>query len=196
MLEHEARGSTLSTSLRCLRYREPSFIKKRHSLGPYSSPLRRALRGSSGGACFLMGEVPLQAYLVYVVQAGLIRAVHDSALYNTYVIFHGGTSLIRNRHPVGPYSRIMPRLLWRSWGGANFLMGEVPLHKCGFLHWKRSRAMHHGPLQLDMVTDWKQASSACGINNGRPWGAYRGTSLIRNSPPVGPYSSPMPRDLL
>ena len=25
-----------------------------------------------------------------------------------------GTSLIRNRHPVGPYSRTMPRLLWRS----------------------------------------------------------------------------------
>ena len=25
-----------------------------------------------------------------------------------------GTSLIRNRHPVGPYSRTMPRLLWWS----------------------------------------------------------------------------------
>jgi len=24
---------------------------------------------------------------------------------------------------------------------------------------------------------------------------YRGTSLIRNTPPIGPYSSPMPRDL-
>ena len=24
-----------------------------------------------------------------------------------------GTSIIRNRHPVGPYSRTMPRLLWR-----------------------------------------------------------------------------------
>jgi len=24
---------------------------------------------------------------------------------------------------------------------------------------------------------------------------YRGTSLIRNTPPVGPYSSPMSRDL-
>ena len=58
-----------------------------------------------------MGEVPMQAYLVYVVQAGLIRAVHDSVRYNTYVIFFRGTSLIRNRHPVGPYSRIMPRLL-------------------------------------------------------------------------------------
>ena len=26
-------------------------------------------------------------------------------------------------------------------------------------------------------------------------GTYRGTSLIRPPPPVGPYSSPMPRDL-
>ena len=25
-----------------------------------------------------------------------------------------GTPLIRNRNPVGPYSRTMPRLLWRS----------------------------------------------------------------------------------
>ena len=25
--------------------------------------------------------------------------------------------------------------------------------------------------------------------------SHRGTSLIRNNPPVGPYSSPMPRDL-
>jgi len=38
-----------------------------------------------------------------------------------------GTSLIRNRHPVGPYSRTMPRLLWRSWGGG-VLMSEVPLY--------------------------------------------------------------------
>jgi len=38
-----------------------------------------------------------------------------------------GTSLIRNHHPVGPYSRTMPRLLWRSWGGGRFLMREVPL---------------------------------------------------------------------
>jgi len=28
-----------------------------------------------------------------------------------------GTSLVRNRHPVGPYSRTMPRLLWWPRGG-------------------------------------------------------------------------------
>ena len=38
-----------------------------------------------------------------------------------------GTSLIRNRHPIGPYRRTMPRLVWRSLGGGRFLMSEVPL---------------------------------------------------------------------
>ena len=40
---------------------------------------------------------------------------------------YGGTSLIRNRAPLGPYSRTMPRALQWSWGGARFLMSEVPL---------------------------------------------------------------------
>ena len=43
---------------------------------------------------------------------------------------HRGTSLIRKRHPAGPYSRNMSRALWGSWGGGRFLMGEVPLHPC------------------------------------------------------------------
>jgi len=38
-----------------------------------------------------------------------------------------GTSLRRNRHPFGPSSRTMPRLLWRSWKGRRFLMSEVLL---------------------------------------------------------------------
>ena len=43
---------------------------------------------------------------------------------------HRGTSLIRKHHPVGPYSRTMPRVLGElgeSRGGGRFLMGEVPL---------------------------------------------------------------------
>ena len=39
-----------------------------------------------------------------------------------------GTSLIRKRTPLGPYPRPMPRVLGRSWGGGDFLMGEVPLY--------------------------------------------------------------------
>ena len=40
-----------------------------------------------------------------------------------------GTSLRRNHHPVGPYSRTMPSLLWWCLGGVGrFLMSEVPLY--------------------------------------------------------------------
>ena len=38
-----------------------------------------------------------------------------------------GTSLIRNRRPLGPYRRTMPRALWGSQGGGRFLLSEVPL---------------------------------------------------------------------
>ena len=37
------------------------------------------------------------------------------------------TSLIRNSADLGPYSRAMPRALWWSQGGGQFLMSEVPL---------------------------------------------------------------------
>ena len=37
-----------------------------------------------------------------------------------YCVEYRVTSLMRNRHPVGPYRGTMPRLLWRSYGG-----GEV-----------------------------------------------------------------------
>ena len=39
-----------------------------------------------------------------------------------------GTLLIRNRLPLGPYSGNMPRPLWWSWGGGQFLMSVVPLY--------------------------------------------------------------------
>ena len=38
-----------------------------------------------------------------------------------------GTSPIRNSAPLGPYSRTIPRTLWKPWGGGLFLMSEVPL---------------------------------------------------------------------
>ena len=37
-----------------------------------------------------------------------------------------GTSSIRHRLFVGPYSRAMPRTTWWSKGGRRFLMSEVP----------------------------------------------------------------------
>ena len=39
-------------------------------------------------------------------------------------VWHRVTSLIRNRHPVGPYSRTMPGLLWCSSGGGGVLMSD------------------------------------------------------------------------
>ena len=42
-----------------------------------------------------------------------------------------GTSLIRNRASLAPYSRIMPRALWWPYGGGLFLMSEVPLYGLG-----------------------------------------------------------------
>ena len=34
----------------------------------------------------------------------------------------------KNPPPLGPYSRTMPRALWQSSGGGQFLMSEVPLY--------------------------------------------------------------------
>ena len=38
------------------------------------------------------------------------------------------TSLIRKRTPLAPYSKTMPRALWKPQGGGLFLMSEVPLY--------------------------------------------------------------------
>ena len=40
-------------------YRGTSLIRNRPPVGPYSSPMPRTLRGSQGGGCFLMSEVPM-----------------------------------------------------------------------------------------------------------------------------------------
>ena len=70
-----------------------------------------------------------------------------------------GTLLIKNNPPLGTYSRIMPRalvILWRL----VFLMSEVP------------RRPASGRLRAGQAR--------------RRLAAYRGTSLIRNSAPLGP----------
>jgi len=50
-------------------------------------------------------------------RAPLTNAGKKSARENYPPDTYRGTWLIRNRHPVGPYSRTMPGLLWWSWGG-------------------------------------------------------------------------------
>ena len=42
------------------------------------------------------------------------------------------TSLVRKRTPLGPYRRLMPRVLGGLEGGGRFLMSEVPLHARAF----------------------------------------------------------------
>ena len=76
-----------------------------------------------------------------------------------------GTSLTGKRTPPGPYRRPMPRVLRGSWGGGRFLMGEVPLYY----------SVDYGGV--------------------RPYHSLycRGTSLKRNSCPLGTYSSILPR---
>ena len=39
----------------------------------------------------------------------------------------------KKRHPVGPCSMTMSRLLWRSWGGGCFLKSEVPLYRADWV---------------------------------------------------------------
>ena len=41
---------------------------------------------------------------------------------------HRGASIMRNSAPLIPYSRNMPRALWRPHGGGLFFMSEVPLY--------------------------------------------------------------------
>ena len=43
-----------------------------------------------------------------------------------------GTSLIRNRTPLGPNRMPMPRVKRGSFGGGNFLMGDVALYAGDF----------------------------------------------------------------
>ena len=57
----------------------------------------------------------------------------------------------------------MPRALWRSQGGARFLLDEVPLYV-----YTPEALLHR---------------------------EYRDTSLIRNTPLLGPYSRTLPRVL-
>ena len=99
---------------------------------------------------------------------------------------------MRNRHLVGSYSRTMPRLLWRSLGGLRFLMSEVlrgvVTSSTGRDRESRRRGIclcscldpefNIGPhTQMNIPFD-----PVRGNRVGVPH--HRGTSLIRNSPPL------------
>ena len=50
-------------------YRDTLLIRKRTPLGPYRRPMPRVLKGSWGGGCFLMGEVPLYLHVLAMALA-------------------------------------------------------------------------------------------------------------------------------
>jgi len=95
-----------------------------------------------------------------------------------------GTSLIRNRLLPGPYSRAMPRRLRWSHGGGHFLMSEVPLYtvcaKGGRVCVREESYMH-----ARLPTGKGTLAEPNPQSRSNPM--YRGTSLIRNSAPLGPY---------
>ena len=55
-----------------------------------------------------------------VTDSERVSAVRELIDYTTSIAAYRGTSLIRKRHPGGPYSRTMPKILWWSWGVGNF----------------------------------------------------------------------------
>ena len=50
---------------------------------------------------------------------------------NVFRVEYRGTSHIKNCHPLGPYSRSMPRALWWSQGGGGFLRARYPCSEEG-----------------------------------------------------------------
>ena len=77
---------------------------------------------------------------------------------------------MRNRHPIGPYSRTMPRLLRRSWGGGGSLLSEVTLY-----------ASYPCVSVTSRLKDFLPASRV--INKLRRKHPVWGASLIRNTHP-------------
>ena len=61
-----------------------------------------------------------------IIWLGLSCMCHNRSTAARRCRPYRASSLIRNSALLEPYSRTMPRALWRSWGG-QFLMSEVPL---------------------------------------------------------------------
>ena len=69
-------------------------------------------------------------------------------------MLYRGTSLIRERAPLGPYRRPMLKVLGGSKVGGRFLMGEVPLYalrELGF-SWVRFRGFGRQVIRAEIAT--------------------------------------------
>jgi len=105
---------------------------------------------------------------------------------NLIAVSYRGTSLLRNRPPLGTYSSIGPSGGPR--GGGRFLMSEVPLYM---------RA-HSGKRPHVYETCGNRSRSPATSLHMRTHSGerpYRGTSPIRKRTPLGPYGRTMPRVL-
>ena len=109
-----------------------------------------------------MSEVPLYSS----VQVG--RARKEAHPPRTLEKAYRGTSLTRACTPLGPYRRPMPKVFWGSLGGGRFLMGKVPLY-----------AATHSSFECCNLFQYSVTPPP-----------YRGTSLIRNSPPPRTTTGP------
>ena len=82
------------------------------------------------------GEAPpvFKAHrLLYHSTLGLTVIKREKSSPRASHPLYRGTSLIRNRAPLGPYSSRMPRALWWSWGGGRFYERGTPVGSCIFL---------------------------------------------------------------
>jgi len=93
------------------------------------TPMARRMAGSSSSS-LLLSSLELSDTKVYEPQIrtllgwqGLQPRTHSRMLEHPTASYRG-TSLIRNRADLGPYSRA----LWWSYGGGLFLIPEVPLY--------------------------------------------------------------------
>ena len=96
------------------QYRGTAPIRNQPPLGPYRRPMPRVLEGSQGGGRLLMSKVPLYhaVRVLHVSKNGKARVV-EVVPHRTHHSCRG-TSLIRKRNLIGPYSRPMPMVLGRS----------------------------------------------------------------------------------
>jgi len=116
--------------LRCL-----SACKCQRSQYTSLPPSRQALRARAPACphispCPLCLFVPMSLCLSVPISLSLSRGCPAARHGRVRAINqYRGSSLIRKLHPLGPYSRPMPRALSWSLGGGHFLMREAPLYR-------------------------------------------------------------------
>ena len=86
-----------------------------------------------------------------------------------------GVSLIRNRHPVGPYSRKRPSYMYECWGrfqvATVLVAAKTPLHMHGayvWIEWSSRRGLFLKTIKLIPLK-----------RNGFGWGSFGSGSAVR-----------------